>query len=467
MPKKIEQKILDLLYMLFWFGVSYYAGMNHEPFADEAQAYLIARDASVGEIITQISRTEGTPALWYFWLKFLIFCGLDYTKLYIASILPNLIAVYLFIQKAPFPKYIKYLFPLTYFILYQYNIVSRNYSFLFLSTILVAMCFEKRKQHPYRMILSLLLLGSVSAHAFILSCSIVMFWIYKDSDKEKVIKGYREFIETNLKSLSVFMIFTIGTILYTYPEATNQYIQNYKLLQDYRVYNILKVMSVGLVVSSRITVENLEYIYIGLFYFIGMNYLLVKEYGIKYGILWLPNMLFMFLSSYKPWHAGILIMTALFMFWIEQKKIKKNLKIGVGILIITELMWSCYAIIKDINGKYAVSEEVYAFLQKEKIPQQQIEQMSFSSVGIGLYYQDKSKSYWDWRYNGFMKSLTCNDIKQKRAIIINKEIYEGFMDMVKKIKHLGNYQIKVFRSEHFFGLEDMSQDETLYVLYRK
>ncbi len=467
MQKRIEEKILTPLYILCWLGLVLWIGINHEPFADEAQAYLIAHDASVWDIITKVSRTEGTPALWYFWLKFLIFCGVDYSKLYMASIIPNIVAVYLFISKAPFPKYIKYIFPLTYFVLYQYNIVARNYSLLFLMTTFAAICFENRKKHPYRLVLSLLLLGSVSSHAFLLSCSIVLFWIYKDADKEEGIKGYRAFIEKNIKALGIFIIFIVLSVLYVYPETENQYLQNYQMLEGYRVRNILSILSSGLITSSKLAPENLWYIYIGLFYFIGMSYLLSKEYGVKFWILWLPNLLFMCLVKYKLWHAGIFIMTALFIFWTEPNKINIKLKLGLGILIITELIWSVAGGIKDINGKYAVSEDVYAFLQKEKISPQEIEQISFNSVGMNPYYLDKSMSYWDWSKYGFVKKSDINQLISKKAIILNKELYIYSKEKIKELQQLGNYQMKTFSSQHFFGLQDMSQDETLYVLYRK
>ena len=76
-------------------------------------------------------------------------------------------------------------------------------------------------------------------------------------------------------------------------------------------------------------------------------------------------------------------------------------------------------------------------------------------------------SYWDWRYNGFTQRITPKDIKQNRAIIINKEVYDKFNPRIKEIEAQGNYQIKSFISDHFFALQDMSKDETLYVLYRK
>ena len=467
MPKETEERIINPLYILIWLGVSLWVGVNHEPFADEAQAYLIARDATVWDILTTVSRTEGTPALWYLWLKFLMYCGFDYSKLYMASIFPNLLAVYLFISKAPFSKYIKYLFPLTYFILYQYNIVSRNYGLLFLMTTVAAICYENRHRHPYRLILSLLLLGSVSSHAFILSCSIVVFWIYKEADKEEGLKGYRIFIEKNLKALSIFAIFIICTIVYLYPESSNQYLYNYELLEGYRIRNILTLMSVGLISSSEIAPENLGYIYIGLGYFLLMMYMMSKKYRMSFGILFLPNLLFMLFVPYKPWHAGIIIMSGMFLFWQERREISRSVQIGVGILLCVQIIWSCMGIIKDIRGKYSVTKDIHNFLQTENISASETKIAAFNGISLYLYEKEGNFSYWDWRYNGFTQRITPKDIKQNRAIIINKEVYDKFNPRIKEIEAQGNYQIKSFISDHFFALQDMSKDETLYVLYRK
>ena len=73
MQTKLSENISNILYALVWLMISLWCGVNHEIFADEAQAYLIARDASISEILTTVARTEGTPTLWFLWLKLLIF----------------------------------------------------------------------------------------------------------------------------------------------------------------------------------------------------------------------------------------------------------------------------------------------------------------------------------------------------------------------------------------------------------
>lgn len=131
MQTKSFEKILIPLYLLAWLALTVSLGLSHEPFADEAQSFLIARDTGIAELLSTTARTEGTPVLWHFWLKLLLFVGLPYSLLFLASVLPEFAAVVLFVCKAPFSAAVRYLFPLTYYVFYQYNVVARSYSLLF------------------------------------------------------------------------------------------------------------------------------------------------------------------------------------------------------------------------------------------------------------------------------------------------------------------------------------------------
>ena len=466
MQTKLSENVSNILYALVWLMISLWCGVNHEIFADEAQAYLIARDASISEILTTVARTEGTPTLWFLWLKLLIFLGLDYSHQYIASILPNFIGVCLFITKAPFSKVVKYVLPLTYFVLYQYNIVARNYSLLFLTTVIASIAYAQRQKHPYRLVWSLILLGSTTSHAFLLSCSIMLFWMYNDAQKAEGIKGYQEFIKGNLRALSLFGIYIVFSVLYLYPESSNQYISNYELIKGFRARNVLTLFAVGLITSSEPSPENLGYIFIGLCYSICMMCLMSKEYKMKFGILLLPNILFMLYVPYKPWHAGIIIMSVMFLLWQEKREVPTQIKTGIGVLLFLQIIWGVTGIIKDVRGKYSVGEEIYTFLQNKNITAAETKIATFNGVTLNLYENKPDLSYWDWRYLGFTQKVKKEDIKNKRAIIINKEVYDKYNKRVKEIQEQGKYQIKVFESDHFFALQNMSKDETLYVLYK-
>lgn len=116
MQTKSFEKILIPLYLLVWLALTVSLGLSHEPFADEAQSFLIARDTGIAELLSTTARTEGTPVLWHLWLKLLLFVGLPYSLLFLASVLPEFAAVVLFVCKAPFSAAVRYLFPLTYYV---------------------------------------------------------------------------------------------------------------------------------------------------------------------------------------------------------------------------------------------------------------------------------------------------------------------------------------------------------------
>ena len=56
--------IINIALLLAFILVGFLSGANHEPWADEAQGWLIARDVPLSDIF-RISSYEGTQPLWY------------------------------------------------------------------------------------------------------------------------------------------------------------------------------------------------------------------------------------------------------------------------------------------------------------------------------------------------------------------------------------------------------------------
>ena len=126
------KKINIIVFIIFAF-LALVIGISHEPWADEAQSWIIARDASVGEIIWDISRYEGTFPLWFLTLKFFISIGLRYEYIYIVPTIISSLGLFVFLKKVDAPKYVKVLLPFTYYVFFQYTVVSRSYCYLFLA----------------------------------------------------------------------------------------------------------------------------------------------------------------------------------------------------------------------------------------------------------------------------------------------------------------------------------------------
>src|SRR5919108_4554632 len=99
----------------------------HEPWFDEAQAWLIARDASPLDLVTRVLRYEGSPGLWHLILMVPARLHLPYATLNVVSGLFALAAGALFLRLAPFPWPVRLLYPFSFWAFYQYGVVARSY----------------------------------------------------------------------------------------------------------------------------------------------------------------------------------------------------------------------------------------------------------------------------------------------------------------------------------------------------
>ena len=109
-----EWTILSLYAVLVAFAIPY-----HEPWADEAQAWQLARSLSLPALFQTYIRYEGSPGLWYFLLWPLIRLHVSYTALHWICGTIAVGATALLVFKSPFPRYLKLVLPFTYFLLFR------------------------------------------------------------------------------------------------------------------------------------------------------------------------------------------------------------------------------------------------------------------------------------------------------------------------------------------------------------
>src|SRR3954470_338381 len=98
-------------YQLLVFGVFVtllsIAVSHHEPWMDEAQAWLLAKDTGFKELFLKYLRYEGSPGLWHLILMIPAKLGFPYFTINILSAIFAATGVWLFIKHAPFPALIK------------------------------------------------------------------------------------------------------------------------------------------------------------------------------------------------------------------------------------------------------------------------------------------------------------------------------------------------------------------------
>jgi hypothetical protein len=120
---------------------------HHEMWRDELQAWTLARDSSSLAELWQNMVTESHPMLWHT----LLFVVARFTRnpvgMQCLHWLIGVVSVYLFVRFSPFTKFQKVLFCFGYYPVYEYGVISRNYSLCMLLLFLFCVLVQRRPRN--------------------------------------------------------------------------------------------------------------------------------------------------------------------------------------------------------------------------------------------------------------------------------------------------------------------------------
>jgi hypothetical protein len=141
---------------------------HHEPWRDEADAWVEARDATVAEIVW-IAARSGTPGLWYYLQVPFARTGFPYETQAVLNLLLVFGAVGLIMFRSPLPLPVRVTLPFGYHLSFEYPVVARNYGLGLLLCFLAITLDDDRRRRPWLYGLVLLLLSNVSVHFLLFS----------------------------------------------------------------------------------------------------------------------------------------------------------------------------------------------------------------------------------------------------------------------------------------------------------
>ena len=165
----VRGRIAETIALAIFAGLLIIVGAHHEPWFDEAQAWLIAREGSPLWIMIHGVRYEGTPALWHLLLWTVQRLGLPYSGLWLVSSALACGGAWVVLFKSPFPLVMRIGLIFSYFFAYQYSVVARSYALDLLLLPLLAWRFRARLDHPLLYALLLGLAANTNAHSFVLA----------------------------------------------------------------------------------------------------------------------------------------------------------------------------------------------------------------------------------------------------------------------------------------------------------
>ena len=139
--------------------------LRHEPWRDEADAWLAARDMTPIKLFHWLG-AAGTPGLWYVLLMPLAKLGAPYEAMTLLHVAISIATAALIARRAPFPPIFRLLIIFSYYFCYEYAVIARSYALTVLLMLLVAEVLTARISRPWRLGALLFLLFNTNAFGF-------------------------------------------------------------------------------------------------------------------------------------------------------------------------------------------------------------------------------------------------------------------------------------------------------------
>ncbi|MBS1772182.1 MAG: hypothetical protein JST82_04935 [Bacteroidetes bacterium] len=168
--------------LLVLYGVT-----NHEPWRDEAQSYLAARDNSISGLFTFLP-SEGHPPLWYLIIMPFVKMGLPYAfQNYLAAAFA-IGGVFILLFRTSVPFVVKLLVPFSYFFLYEYAVFARDYCLIVFFVSAIIALYPQRFEKPWLFAGSVACLFNTQMLMFTLAVAIALLFII-DAMQQKKLNG--------------------------------------------------------------------------------------------------------------------------------------------------------------------------------------------------------------------------------------------------------------------------------------
>ncbi len=471
--------------LLVAFGI-----YHHEPWRDEAQAWLIARDLNFFGIINQMCY-EGTPALWHLIIAPFAKAGLPYFSINIIHLVISIGGISVFVIKSDFSKLFKILFIFSYYLAYEYAVVARNYSLTILFLFLIASMYEKRFEKPIVFSVLIFFLFNTNVFGAIIAFAISSLFVFESLNIFKSKKIY--FISWLIILLSfIFLVFqlippdaNIISSVFTYCNYiapakmfTNAFIP--LRFYHHSIYTFLFFTLLVLVFCISL-IKKPKLIFLISITFSGFIYVFVFKHG-----------------GYHRHHAMILVFM-IYILWIQKyyknnysiikfipfnEVLNKNISvlrnIFYGILMLClsySVVYSFNTYYKELKYNFSGAKDMGDFIKNDDFDDYEIAAFSvFRAIAVIPYINQKSiwyvqtnrmGSFGTWDKHTLNKTNASIESLIKRTenkLLINKKVLVLVSDTTE-LEQLVNFELIYETSHKDFWIDGETVSEN-YWLYK-
>lgn len=212
-----------------WIVITLLRVFFHQPWYDEAHAWMLARDYNFIDLIAQM-KYEGHTFVWY--LLLMPFAKLNLLWPYpmlIINWLFAFLALFIFLKNAPFNPIIKTLVAFSYPFLAQLPVIARCYSIGVLCLFLLTDLYKKRLVHPINYSLLIFICANTSVMALFGAFAFGIIFAYdliKAALEDKISRKAFTVSFVILALCAVMVFWQLGRANADFISPNNNFIQN-------------------------------------------------------------------------------------------------------------------------------------------------------------------------------------------------------------------------------------------------
>lgn len=369
--------------------LAFFVSGVHEPWADEAQAWLIARDATLYNLLFQLPHAEMNPSLWHLMLIFpSTYLSYDFLR-YIALFF-GIAGAVVFVCYAPFPRPVRLLLPFSYFVFFQYTVVARSYCLFAPVIFAIAIFYQHRFERPFTY--GTLIAVLVYTHSFGALASLGLIAMYvvdlygqrRDLSRDAIV---RSLIGIGIPvGVGCFLLYQV------FPIRQRTLKTRWFFDLDHGLGVIKLAMNESL---TGITALSLLVLVLSAFWFWQRRVLLLFLGMIA------PVLIVAAIKFFNYWHFGILFLSWILVLWIsfESKSesraaslVPYTRRIALGCIYVVlgfHIYWAAAASYADYKGAYSCGGHVARVLKHNGIKERGVYARNFWSIAALPYFKSK------------------------------------------------------------------------------
>ena len=458
-----KNRLLWSVFLLYAVG-SFTLILFHEPWMDEGQAWLIARDLPLTGIFAQM-QYEGTPALWHIMILPLAKSGLPYFTMHLLHYLIALSIAWILLFKSPYPNYFKIILLFSFLLGFEYVVVARNYSISLLIVFLLAWLNAEKMRSPYSYLVLLALLFNTNTHSFGLAAAITAAFLFHTYRRDFPLK--RKILFAAIPSLGASI--AVAQLISTSDNKNCGLLKNFDLEAPFDAF-VDGFTHGGFHNQTADAVLALLLIMLAYFIYVLWSSRAFESMfilGVSYAWLFY---IFIFKHQGSFRHHAFLLITLLYIFWLISANAKKNKYLTgsyftLAIPLLCSVLTCINISVMEIEKPFSHSKNVAEYIKANHWERRDIVcYQSYYACSVLPYFSDLRFWYPDIQaYGSFVtwtkkfeknQNLTVNEILKRAE---KAGLVDPIFIFIRKIPQskLNNYGLKPLCSwESAFGFGD-------------